>query len=97
MTIQERIKKITDPSKLNKDIFGKIISPGSSFNDSAKPFIICSISGGRSSGLMAYLLENCPLYSKYEKVYVFMNTGREDLKTIQFLRDIQDHIIKKTN
>lgn len=80
---------------IQKDLFGRIVSPGGSFYKSDRPYIVASISGGRSSGMMAYILENNPIYSDYEKVYVYMNTGRELPKTISFLKNIQDHIIKR--
>lgn len=95
MRIAERISKIGNPANFNYDCFGNIQSPGDSFRNSDKPYIICSISGGRSSGLMAYILQNSEIYKSYEKIYVFMNTGREDVRTIKFLKDIQDYVIKR--
>lgn len=45
------------------------------------------VSGGRSSARMAYHVHNSDQYSKYEKVFVFCNTGQERPETIQFLKD----------
>jgi hypothetical protein len=54
----------------------------------AKEQLLVSISGGRSSAMMAYLLETEERYSQYEKFYVFANTGKEIPETIHFLRGV---------
>ena len=50
-----------------------------------------TISGGRSSAMMARHIQTNEKYKDYEKVYVFCNTGMERPETIQFLKDIEKH------
>lgn len=52
-----------------------------------EPLLIL-VSGGRSSALMAYHIHNSPNYDKYEKSFVFCNTGQEKEETIDFLKKI---------
>lgn len=47
--------------------------------------IIVSVSGGKSSAYMSWLLENLPEYKHIKKHYIFANTGREMPATISFL------------
>jgi 3'-phosphoadenosine 5'-phosphosulfate sulfotransferase (PAPS reductase)/FAD synthetase len=54
--------------------------------------IVASISGGRSSAFMAYLLET--QYKDREKYYVFANTGREHQNTLIFLRNLERYILE---
>lgn len=49
--------------------------------------IVISISGGRSSGMMARHIQTSDKYKDYNKLFVFANTGMERSSTIQFLRD----------
>lgn len=49
--------------------------------------VICSISSGETSGMMAYLLKQ--QYSKtYDIKYVFMNTSREKNRSLDFLNEL---------
>lgn len=49
-----------------------------------KEIVIASISGGETSGMMAYILKQQYSY-QYDIRYVFMNTSREDERTLIFL------------
>lgn len=52
--------------------------------------ILVSISGGRTSAMMAFLIKN--LYGKtHEIIYVFANTGKEREETLQFLDRVDKH------
>jgi len=51
--------------------------------------IAVSFSGGRSSALMCeLLLKNTP---NVEKIFVFMNTGQEHWKTLEFVKKCDEH------
>ncbi len=49
--------------------------------------LVVSFSGGRSSAMMARLIQTSPLYSHYEKHYVYANTGREREETLKFIHE----------
>lgn len=51
--------------------------------------LLISVSGGRSSALMAYHINTSPKYSDYNKLFVFANTGMERFETIEFLWNIK--------
>lgn len=51
--------------------------------------LMVTVSGGRSSALMARHIQTSELYADYEKVYVFANTGMERPETIDFLKKIE--------
>lgn len=51
--------------------------------------IMVTVSGGRSSAMMARHIQTSEQYKDFEKVYVFANTGMERPETIQFLKDIE--------
>lgn len=51
--------------------------------------IFASISGGRSSAVMARLLQTSAGYSRFPKHYAFCNTSRESDGTYEFLRKMQ--------
>jgi hypothetical protein len=53
--------------------------------------ILASISGGRSSAMMSYILHNHPKYKDDNKVFVFANTGMERPETIEFLKNCEKH------
>ena len=50
-----------------------------------KDILQVSFSGGRSSAFMCYILENYKRFEKYEKVYLFANTGKEREETLKFV------------
>lgn len=52
--------------------------------------LLVTVSGGRSSAMMAYHIHTHEKYNDYNKLYVFANTGMERPETIDFLRNIQD-------
>ena len=52
--------------------------------------LLVTVSGGRSSAMMAYHIHTSDKYQDYNKAYVFANTGMERPETIEFLRNIQD-------
>lgn len=51
--------------------------------------ILVTVSGGRSSAMMAHHIHTSPKYQDYEKAYVFANTGMERPETIEFLKNIE--------
>lgn len=53
--------------------------------------LMVTVSGGRSSAMMARHIQTSDKYKNFEKVYVFCNTGMERYETIQFLKDIEKH------
>lgn len=50
--------------------------------------IMVTISGGRSSAMMARHIQTSEKYKDFEKIYVFANTGQERVETIDFLKNI---------
>lgn len=50
-----------------------------------------TVSGGRSSALMARHIQTNEKYKDYEKVFVFCNTGMERKETIDFLKNIEKY------
>lgn len=50
-----------------------------------------TISGGRSSAMMARHIQTSNKYKDVEKIYVFANTGQERIETIDFLKNIVKH------
>jgi len=52
--------------------------------------LLVSVSGGRTSGLMAYLLWT-RFKDVYEMIFVFANTGREKEETLIFVNNIEKH------
>ena len=55
-----------------------------------KKTIVVSFSGGRTSGLMARLIQISPLYEDYDKIYIFSNTGKERKETLDFIQRCDD-------
>jgi len=53
--------------------------------------IVVSISGGRSSAMMARHIQTHPKYDNFQKAYIFANTGMERPETIEFLRKCEKH------
>jgi hypothetical protein len=53
--------------------------------------ILCSVSGGSTSAMMAYVIKNSIKYKNDNIVYAFANTSRESPETIQFLLDIMKY------
>ena len=51
--------------------------------------ILITVSGGRSSAMMARIIQTSVKYSDWNKVFVFCNTGMERVKTIDFLKKIE--------
>lgn len=47
-----------------------------------------TVSGGRSSAMMARHIQTHEYYADYNKIYVFANTGQERIETVDFLKDI---------
>ncbi len=50
-----------------------------------------TVSGGRSSAMMARHIQTSEKYKDFEKIYVFCNTGMERTETIDFLKNIEKH------
>lgn len=57
--------------------------------------LLVSVSGGRSSALMAIHVATSSKYENYNIVFVFANTGLEHDKTIKFLRNLEAYIGRK--
>ncbi|MES2593157.1 MAG: hypothetical protein V4608_14845 [Bacteroidota bacterium] len=53
-----------------------------------KKKLLVSVSGGRTSGLMAKLLFD-RYKDEYEMIFVFANTGREKEETLEFVRNLE--------
>lgn len=51
--------------------------------------LLITVSGGRSSAMMAYHIHTNEKYKKFNKAYVFANTGMEKPETIKFLKNIE--------
>jgi len=47
--------------------------------------ILVSFSGGRTSALMAKLIQEHPKYKDYEKLFCYANTGKESEATLEFI------------
>lgn len=50
-----------------------------------------TVSGGRSSAMMARHVQKHKKYKDFKKVFVFANTGQERIETIDFLKNIIKH------
>lgn len=57
--------------------------------DDRKQNIMVTVSGGRSSAMMARHIQTSEKYKDYNKAYVFCNTGMERPETIDFLKNIE--------
>lgn len=53
--------------------------------------IMVTVSGGRSSAMMARHIQTSEKYKDFDKIYVFANTGQERIETIDFLKNIVKH------
>jgi len=53
--------------------------------------LMITVSGGRSSAMMARHIQTNEKYANYDKVFVFCNTGMERPETIDFLKNIEKH------
>lgn len=53
--------------------------------------LLVTVSGGRSSSMMARYIQTSAKYADYEKLYVFANTGMERPETIDFLKNIEKY------
>jgi hypothetical protein len=56
-----------------------------------KKNIMVTVSGGRSSAMMARHIQTDEKYKDFKKVFVFANTGMERPETIDFLKNIEKH------
>jgi 3'-phosphoadenosine 5'-phosphosulfate sulfotransferase (PAPS reductase)/FAD synthetase len=52
--------------------------------------LVVSVSGGRSSGLMARTVQLSSAYEQWELHYLFANTGKEREESLRFVKRIQD-------
>ena len=50
-----------------------------------KKLLVCTFSGGRTSAFMCQFLNMYKKYKKYDKVFLFANTGKEREETLQFI------------
>lgn len=53
--------------------------------------LMVTVSGGRSSVMMARHIQTSKKYRDFEKIFVFANTGQERIETIDFLKNIVKH------
>ena len=53
--------------------------------------LMVTVSGGRSSAMMARHIQTNEKYADFEKVFVFCNTGMERPETIEFLKNIEKY------
>jgi 3'-phosphoadenosine 5'-phosphosulfate sulfotransferase (PAPS reductase)/FAD synthetase len=53
--------------------------------------LLVTVSGGRSSAMMARHIQTNDKYKDFKKIYVFCNTGMERYETINFLKDIENN------
>lgn len=53
--------------------------------------LMVTVSGGRSSAMMARYIQTNEKYANYKKVFVFCNTGMERPETIEFLKNIEKY------
>lgn len=53
--------------------------------------LMVTVSGGRSSAMMARHIQTDERYTNYKKVFVFCNTGMERPETIEFLKNIEKY------
>lgn len=58
--------------------------------DDRKQNIMVTVSGGRSSAMMARHIQTSEKYKDFNKAYVFCNTGMERKETIDFLKNIEN-------
>ena len=52
--------------------------------------LMVTVSGGRSSAMMARIIQTNKKYHDFKKIYVFCNTGMERPETINFLKNIEN-------
>lgn len=57
--------------------------------------IVCTVSSGYSSALMAYKIREW--YPNHNIVFVFANTGKEHIKSLEFLKNIDEYYNLKLN
>jgi hypothetical protein len=50
-----------------------------------KKLLVCTFSGGRTSAFMGLMLRDFPKYKDFDKVYIFANTGKERIETLDFI------------
>lgn len=55
------------------------------------PVLLVSFSGGRTSAMMARMIQVSPCYEHYRKVYCFANTGKEREETLKFIHECDTH------
>lgn len=53
--------------------------------------LMVTVSGGRSSGMVARHIQTSKKYAHFNKIYVFTNTGQERPETIDFLQQMVKH------
>lgn len=53
--------------------------------------LMVTVSGGRSSAIMARHIQTDKKYADYKKIFVFCNTGMERPETINFLKNIEKY------
>jgi len=49
--------------------------------------IVISFSGGRTSAFMARMIQVSPIYEGRDKIYVYANTGKERIETLDFIKE----------
>jgi hypothetical protein len=49
--------------------------------------LLVSFSGGRTSALLARLVQTSPLFAGYRKIFIYANTGKERQETLDFVHE----------
>lgn len=52
--------------------------------------ILVSFSGGRTSALLARMMQVSPLWSGHRKIFVYANTGKEREETLRFIKECDE-------
>lgn len=52
------------------------------------PILLVSVSGGRTSAMMARMLQVSPLFDDYKKIFIYANTGKERQETLDFVNEL---------
>ncbi len=52
-----------------------------------KELLVCTFSGGRTSAFMSQYILNSSKYDKFDKLFVFANTGKERNETLDFINE----------
>lgn len=58
-------------------------------NEAPCSTLLVSVSGGRTSAMMARMIQVSPLFEEYDKkIYIYANTGKEKQETLDFIHEL---------